>query len=421
MAVSGTAAGSRSGVRRFLGGAALVAVGLGVGQLAIYALNLVGARWLSRAEFGALATLLTLMAVGSVVSLGVQAVAARTLVLLPVPRRSRAGTAALDHAAGAGVAVTVASLVVTPLAVALLHLPGLATILVAVSLVPVTVTGAVQGIAQGREHPGALTGVYLAVGLTKSVAAAAAIVLTGDVTAACAGLAIGSLAGLLIGLLLVRRLVERPRLPLPGFLHETAHASHALFALFALTSLDLLLARHFLPRDESGLYAVGNVVTKVAFWLPQAVVVVAFPRLADGRRARTLLLGAGACLGIGVVFTVGCVLLPGLAVRVVGGASYEELVPLVWIFAFAGALESLVQYLVYARLAVDDRRSVLAVWAAVVLLLAAVIWGEHDSPRQIVITLIVVVALLCVALTVISLRPHRTARSGQAGTTKSGS
>jgi O-antigen/teichoic acid export membrane protein len=391
------------------GGVAIVAIGLMVAQVATYAVNLVAARVLGAANFGALATLLTLLAIGNVVALAVQAVAARRLVLLAAPSKAGAGWTAIKLSVAAGLGVAAATLIVGPFAVSLLHLPGfLSVALVGVALIPLTAVGSVLGVAQGHERPHALAASYVVTGLGKALGAIVAVIITHDVTATMLGLAIGSTLGLLAGFVVVRGLVRLPAIAMPGVVHEAGHASHALFALFVFTSVDLLLARHFLVRAESGLYAVGAVVSRVAFWLPQTVVVVAFTRLADGRRQRTLLIGAGACAALGAGFTIGCALFPALAVRIVGGAGYEALAPTVWLFALAGALESLAQYLLYSRLAVDDRRAVLVIWGGVVLLIAGVVLGPHATPANIVTTLVIVSTLVCAAGLAITVRDRPT-------------
>lgn len=393
------------GTRGLVGGAAIVAVGLLAAQVATYAVNLVAARALGAASFGALATLLTLLAIGNVVALAVQAVTARRLVLIDARSKGGAGWAAIRTSVGAGVGVALATLVIAPFAVSLLHLPGFVSVaLVAVSLVPLTAIGSVLGIAQGHERPKALAGAYVVSGAGKALGAIVAVVITRDVTSTMLGVAIGSALGLLAGLGITRGLTHRPAVTMLGFLRETGHASHALLALFVFTSVDLLLARHFLSRTESGVYAVGVVVTRVAFWLPQTVVVLAFTRLADDRRQRTLLVGAAACAALGAGFTLGCALFPSLAVRIVGGPGYQSLAPTVWLFALAGALESLAQYLLYTRLAVDDRRAVLVIWVGVVLLVCGVVLGPHATVVSIVTTLVVVSTLVCAAGLTIALR-----------------
>jgi hypothetical protein len=47
-----------------------------------------------------------------------------------------------------------------------------------------------------------------------------------------------------------------------------------ILALFLLTKVDLPLARHFLAASDSGLYAAGAIIAKVAYWGPQFLVVV---------------------------------------------------------------------------------------------------------------------------------------------------
>ncbi len=68
--------------------------------------------------------------------------------------------------------------------------------------------------------------------------------------------------------------------------------------MLAVSYADLLLARHLLPADASGAYAVGTVLTKGAIWAPQVVTVLALPRLAQGsRRALGVAVGLVAAAG----------------------------------------------------------------------------------------------------------------------------
>jgi O-antigen/teichoic acid export membrane protein len=242
-----------------------------------------------------------------------------------------------------------------------------------------------------------LAAAYLLGGVAKSLGGIVGTLVGGTVTSTLVGLAVGSLACALVLQLLVRHQVGSRPLALPGLRSEVLHASHALFALFVLTNIDLLLARHFLDAPAAGIYAAGAVVVKVAFWLPQAVIVTAFPAMADDRRDRTVLLGGAAILGLGALIVAATALLPRLVVGIVGGPSYEALVPVVALFALLGSIESLAQFLLYSRLAVEDRRAVGAVWLAVVALVVVVWAGPHGSPRDIVLSAIAVVTVLSVA------------------------
>ena len=107
--------------------------------------------------------------------------------------------------------------------------------------------------------------------------------------------------------------------------------------------------------------------------------------------------------------------MPGLVIAVVAGDEYTSLAPDLWIFGLIGAAFSLAQFLLYSRLAVDDRRAVFALWAAVVFIFAGVsVW--HASVAQ-VATVVAVVALALSAVGVASLiidRRHGVPHPGEA-------
>lgn len=378
--------------------AVLVTTGIAVAQMSTYALNLVGARRLGPEGFGELASLLGIVAIGNVVALGLQAVAARRIVTSLPDRRPGAASSVLRASIPAAVAVSVATCLVWPVASPLLHLSGpLDLVLVALALAPLTVTGSELGIAQGNEEPRRLAAAYLLGGLTKSLGGIAGALAGATVTSTLVGLAVGSLLGALALRLLVDHQLSSQRLPLDGLRREVLHASHALLALFVLTNADLLLARHFLTASQTGIYAAGSVVAKVAFWLPQAVTVLAFPGMADARRRRSLLVGGAAVLSLGGVLVVGSAVLPRLVVAVVGGSAYDDLAPVVWAFALLGAVQALAQFLLYSRLAVEDRRAVAALWLAVMALVVVVWVGPHATTRDIVLDAVAVVVALCIA------------------------
>lgn len=349
----------------------LVAGALGIAQIAAYAVSVVAARALGPDGFGILAALLGILLIGSVLAMGIQAVAARRLVQVDAVSRDGAARSMLRDGLTGGGAVALATLAISPLLVWLLRLDGWgALVLAAATLVPITWAGAQYGVAQGRESYGRLATVYAVVGLGRGIGGMTGALVTGTPLGTMAGLALGTAVGAIIGRIVVAPLAAAPRERLDGFFGESAHATHALLALFVLTNIDVLLARALLNPDEAGIYGVGAVIAKVAFWLPQFVGVVAFPRFADARRGRATVISLLAVAAIGALVVAGTALLPGLVVAFVGGAAYVSLVPLAWLFAAIGASFALAQALLLTRLAIDDRRAVIAVWAAAALLVA---------------------------------------------------
>jgi hypothetical protein len=137
-------------------------------------------------------------------------------------------------------------------------------------------------------------------------------------------------------------------------------------------------------------------VAKIAFWAPQFVVTVIFPRLvgaADPRRllARSAWLIAGFGALLAGALTAADRL--GLAVPVLGGG-YAGLGPLLALFAALGTALALVQLLLFEGIATRDRRMGRAVVAALVAEVALVAGPLHGSVGQIAGTALAVAAAL---------------------------
>jgi O-antigen/teichoic acid export membrane protein len=398
--------------RALLREALVLTVGMAVANGSNYAFNLVMAGLLGPEAYGALGALLALVLLGSVPGLALQAVVARRAAL------GQGGAAtpwpeARLLVAWVGAALGVLVVLATPALVAFLHLGSALPVLwLALALAPTPLLFAVQGLLQGRERFGALA-VVLVGGALGKLAIGLVLVAAGlGVPGAMAGVAAGGALAALGGL----RLARRP--PRPGgerrpagraaALHlglEAASATVGLLGLFLLANLDMLLARHYLDAVASGAYALGAVVAKIAFWAPQFVVTMVFPRLvrtADPRRllggAALLVAGFGGLLAAGLATAAAL----GMAVPVLGG--YAAAGPLLPLFALLGTGLALTQLLLFEGIAARDRRmnGTLAVALIAETALVAVL---HDSAGQIVaVTLAVVAAVAATGWLLLRLR-----------------
>ncbi len=359
--------------RALLGSSALLAVGLAVGQVLGYAVNVVGARLLGPAAFGELGALLNVLLIGNVVSLAVQAVVARRAA------RGDDGAALGRVALAAALVEGVLALVAVPVLAVVLHLGLLPLAALALAFVPLTLTGLALGTAQGAERFAALSTQYALAAVLRSGLALVAVVVTRSVTITAIAILVGSIAGWFA----VRPLgpVAHPtRGPVErAMAAETGRAALALLAMFTLTSIDVLLARALLNPEDAGQYAAGAILAKVAFWLPQAVVVAVFPRLANGergalRRALLLLCGLGA-VEVAVAAAIGARAVPLLL-----GPGYDVVAASAAVFVLSGVMLSLAYLVLYDRLAADDPRAAVLVWAAVVVLVVLVVTVGRTSP-----------------------------------------
>lgn len=388
---------------------ALLLAGTLVANVLSYAFFVVLSRYLTQGSLGAVGTMVNLSAIAGVPALGLQLVAAREVAQIR-HREPTGGTADLEGRIvrlglelGALAALLVA--VLSPLLGHLLHV-GLTTLLfVGLSMVPLGLTYAVQGILQGEERFGALATVLAASGVTKLAAALVAISLGGDVIAVVGLLAGGWAVTAAVGLALLPRHQRRPAGRHPSRLRRMVTAAVVpTSGLLVLSSLDVLLARHHLSPADSGAYTVGALFEKAAFWGMAFIATLFYPgmsRPGERRRAITRALGVTAVVGVlGVLLTVA---LPRPLVVAAGGATYAGLAPSLWRFTLLGVLLALVQVLVYSGLARSHTRAGVAVWlgAAGAVLAAQAL---HRSVTDIVTVMLISVGALAAVAAVIEAR-----------------
>ena len=396
-------------------GGTWVAVGMAVANLLGYALNLAASRALRPTGFGALGALLGVVLIGNVAALGLQTVTARVLA---GNRGSFGAEAARLYrlALASAVAVGALTLALAPALAELLHLTSGGSVWwLPPVLASLTVTGVQLGILQGAERFHRLAVLYVVAAAGKVGGGLVGLVVGDSVASTMAGTAAGSALSVLIGHGMVRGLVtvSAPGGPARAHLPELLHATHSLLVLFVLTNVDVLLARHYLPGPEAGRYAVGAVVAKGAFWLPGFVGVVALPALSDSlRRRRAAVRAISAVAACGIVVTLFCAVFGDFVVLVVGGSAYESLAPRVWMFAAAGSLYALAQLLLYSRLAAQDRRALVAVWAALAFLLVLVLGGRNGSTTEIITSVLVAATGLVATGVLAEVHEHRRRPAG---------
>lgn len=361
----------------------LLAPGLALANVLGYALSVLLSRWLGPSHYGAFGSLLGLSLIGVVPALALQPVVARHTAL--GTSSGRIDRAVLRAALWVGAGLTALAFAAAPALTAFIHLDSaLPAVWLALALAPAPAVMVCQGLLQGAERFRALTVLYVAFALARLMGAAALVLLGYGVAGAMAGIALGSLAGAVVGVLLVRPAGTRTA-TLPGsFRRELVQACIALLGLLVLANIDVLLARHYLPAHDSGLYAVGSVVEKVSFWGPQFVGVVAFPRLADTTQRAGLLLRAMLVVGaFGVVVIGGAALLARPLLRFFVGAHYVGLAPNAWVFAAAGAALALAQLLLFSGIATADGRMSLSVAFVAAIEVIVIATAAHGSVRQI--------------------------------------
>ena len=373
----------------FVGAATLV------GNGSAYLLSMVSARILNQADFGALGALLGLLVIIATLGISTQALTARRVSTAIGERRSEVEGQAIRLSVFVGLGIVLGGMAAAWPVSVIFSIPILAVFTGVSSLAFVVVGSAAMGIAQGREEHIKLSLAFIANGMSRAVGGIIGVVVLQSVTGVGIGILIGCAVGALISYQLICPRTFSPKLR-DGMSVEFGHVAHALIVLFTLTNVDVLLARIFLTEDLSGEYSVGVLLAKIAFFLPNAIIIVLFPKMSAGDSTRAVYIATGLTAMLGLVITLVSVFAGDLVIGILGGSQYKELGSEAWLFALEGSAFALVQVLLYARLAAQDRRAVLAVWGALVVLVTVVAVWRHDTVAEIVTTVVFVSLVLTV-------------------------
>ncbi|TSD49102.1 polysaccharide biosynthesis protein [Rhodococcus sp. KBS0724] len=378
-------------------GVSMVLAGSMTANVASYLLAWLASRWLGPAGYGEFASLLAAQLVLAVPALALQTVVAREAV-----RGKSADTLrSLGYRCAAIVAVLAVAL--AP-ALAWLLDTGLVAAFSALVTAPMLVLLATeQGLLQGHGRFGVLSAVLAGAGVMKVLPAVAVLALGGAAAAALVASAAGTAVLVAVVRILDRNAPVSENATLRIGVVSVLAASQVQLALIALSSLDLLIVRVVLSEYDAGVYALGAVATKAAFWLPQAVGVVLYPKMANpAQSAQAVRTALAVLVGIGAVLVLGAAL-AGPLVPILVGDAYAAVAPMLWAFALHGAVLAVLQCALLSAIASERTRVAVLAWIglaveAVVMLL----WAT--TPGQLIGTAVVVASVTAAAVSVAAVR-----------------
>lgn len=401
-------------VRELVRSSAGIAIAIGVMNVATYAFTILAAHLLGPREYGGVASLMGVLIVVNVVSVGLQATGARQVAADP-GRRDEIEHAVMAATYRCALGLGLLCLALTPLIRSSLSIDSwVACTMIGLAIIPITVMGGQAGILQGEQRWLALGAVYLGMGLGRVLFGGVLMAVMTNQAGAMLGVAAGAVVPAVIGSVAL----GRAGAPLLGasvtagarrILHEVVANSNALLAFFVLSNLDVIIARVRFDEHDAGLYAGGLILAKAVLFLPQFVVVIVFPSMASASSTHRMYLRGLAAVGvIGAVATIGAAVLSDLAVTFIGGSAYDGVRSDIWLFATVGTLLALVQLMVYEVVARQHRASVLIVWlgtVAVVCFAPFVDTGTQLVTAVALVDLGVLVTLLLTAMFHPALQP----------------
>ena len=378
-------------------GMTMVTAGSMTANIASYLLALLAARWLGPAGYGEFAALTAAQLVLAVPALALQTVVAREVVL----GRHPAALRALAWRCTA-IVVVLAALLVVPISAAL----GTSVAATAAALLTapmLVLLAGEQGLLQGAGRFAALAVVLAVAGLGKVAPAVAVLAVGGGPGAALTASAVGTGVVAVAARLFVGRVPAADSARADVGVAAVLRASQVQLALIVLSSVDVLLSRVVLGDEAAGQYALGAVATKVAFWLPAAVGVVLYPRMANpahsGQAVRSAL---GVLVGIGAL-AVGAAAVAAPLVPALLGESYAPVQGLLWAFALNGACLAVLQGALLSAIASERTRLAAVAWIGLAAEVALIL-GAVSTIAQLIAVAASVAALTAAAAALLALR-----------------
>ncbi|MFE3191268.1 polysaccharide biosynthesis protein [Nocardia sp. NPDC059240] len=364
-------------------------------NVAGYLLQLLASRWLGVGGYSTFASLLAVQMLCAVPALALQNVVAREVV------RGAPITAARALTLRCAGLVTAAALVLVPVVSAVLKVSLVASGGALCSAPMLVLLAGEQGILQGRSRFRELATVL---GGAATLRVTPAIVLLACGVGAAPALWVGAM-GAAIAALTARRMTDAAVADRPGAEVTPAwglgvaavfRAVQVQAALTALSAADLLVARIVLDENDAGRYALGAIAAKIAFWLPQAVGVVLYPRMAQPQHSVRAMRSALAVLvGIGAVTVLGAAAAAPLA-PLFAGQDYAPIEGLLWLFALEGALLAVLQAALLSAIAADRTAPAAITWIGLAGGVAVMLTCAHS-----VLSLIVIATVTAAATTLV--------------------
>lgn len=406
----------------FLRGVSTIFVATVISNGLLFAVSLLAARWLAPADYGVVATMLSLIIVLTIPAFALQVIVAREVAASSDDRASGSIRLRGRQALYFGVIASVIACVLVPLLYRSFQLTSVWPLLFTIAAaVPLLLGMVFRGGLQGRRNYRALGFSLVVEGAVRFIVALAALALGAGATGVTLAPVIAALAVAVVSWYPLRPLLAGAdrAVSLPSFPPDmwTTLAYFAGFAL--LVSADLLVVKAALPPALAGEYAAAAFVGKIVLFLPVAVTTVMIPevgtRHARGEPTRRLLVQAlGLTGGSCATLVAACAIAPGVVAALTFGPGYDDALDLLLPYSVATLIFALVSVQALYGLTIGVR---IGAWACLVgaVVQPFAMWAVRsgpspfpwvEDPRRAVIGVMIIVGTAIFAISAAAVWPR---------------
>ncbi len=378
----------------------------------VYGFHLYASRRLGVAHYGSLASLLAAVAfVGAISTVGTTVVArlAAGFHASGETGRLRRLSDVLLWTCFAGlVGWGILALILCPQLSAFLHVTGPAAILLMAFLAAFTAFAAVvRGVLQGTQHFQEFSISYVIENFGRATLGAAGILGGLGIVGALAGQLTACTASAAYTALAVRRafksVPQELSLGVSMIVKTGGQISLAYFGLGALAYVDIVLAKHYLPSRQAGLYSAatlpGRGVSMIIAFLAPVILPKAAARTALRRSGGSLLFaGIAGAAAFATVPLVLFYLMPRQIVEAIGGVAYGAASPLVLPYGVAVTMLAFANIAGSYRIGIDRNEFALPLLLLVVAEIASIAFVHHSALQIVSVVLAADAGALLVVL-----------------------
>lgn len=284
-----------------------------------------------------------------------------------------------------GIALSGLTVALSPVLTDVFRLESIwSTLWLGLTLVPMTLTGACQGILLGTQRIGALSSLYLVTAAGRLLVGVCAALMGWSVVTVFFSLFLATVGTAVYGAVLCRNHLRTSHAQNRQLTVEMFGAIVSLGAFIALTNSDVVLARAYLDDHDSGGYALAATFGRAVCWLTQFAALLVVPRLQGTRSRAYIIQGNGAILVLGSIGLIIMAIHPEFWMRLAGGAEYVEFATLATACVALGVAWALVQLWLFIEMGRNLKTLGLITWVVLVGQVVAISLFFHESAFQIV-------------------------------------
>jgi O-antigen/teichoic acid export membrane protein len=389
---------------------ALLMISMTVVNAGNYIYNLIMGRWLGPSLFADLSLIVTLLLVVTFLTAPIQMTTARYSAIHTADGDLNALASIRRFiwriAAGLGLTLTVLFVAFAPYLQNFFHTQSSLPFIIFGAALPFSLLqGVERGILQGQTRFGILAASYQVEMWTRLLISIGLVAMGLSVNGAVIGISLSFVFTWLTARLAVRDLIPTENISKDVRTELVAFAMPVLVAQLGqilINNSDVILVKRFYEAEQAGQYAALALIGRIVFFATWSVVTTMFPIVAQKQKMgeaheHLLWLSLGIVLAVSAPIVLLTLIIPEWIVRILFGAQYLGIAPLLWLYALATSLYAMANVVITYRLSLGKGAETrFAIVAGVAQVFGIILF--HQTLAQVVYVQVAVMAVLFLSL-----------------------